>query len=39
MDGLAATRIIKHRWLGPNAFLLKGCAPEALLETILSAGK
>jgi DNA-binding NarL/FixJ family response regulator len=45
MDGLEATRLIKNKWpevrtealaAGADAFLVKGCPPEHLLEAILS---
>jgi YesN/AraC family two-component response regulator len=58
LDGLGATRLIKHRWpevriimftmyanhrinalnAGADAFLVKGCSADTLLETILYSG-
>jgi DNA-binding NarL/FixJ family response regulator len=58
LDGLEATRLIKHRWpevrviiltmyathrinaldAGADAFLVKGCPADTLLETILYSG-
>jgi DNA-binding NarL/FixJ family response regulator len=58
LDGLEATRLIKHRWpevrvimftmyanhrikalnAGADAFLVKGCSADTLLETILDYG-
>jgi NarL family two-component system response regulator LiaR len=59
LDGLEATRLIKHRWsevrvivftiyanqrinalnAGVDAFLVKGCPADTLLETILDSGR